>query len=112
MISHGAADADRREHQWQVEEVEDHDAYQQSARAAEELPAADAEYELHEKIECGITCEAKPEARSPSHWKKRNVGVVLDQIKNDVREHCERYCRSDVSPPHRFSKAPREPGKE
>src|SRR3954471_22012318 len=112
MISHSTANADCREHQRQVEEVEDHDAYQQSSRAAKKFPAADTERELHEEIQCGITCQAKSEARSPGHREQRNVGVVLDHIQNDMREYCERYCCSDVRPPHRFSKAPRQPGKE
>ncbi len=96
-----------RKHQRDVQQVEDHDAGQECSRSAKELPARDAEQDFHNKVERRDALQVESEARAPCHGKERDIGLVMNDIKDNVREYREPNCSADVGTPHRFAEAPR-----
>ncbi len=96
-----------RKHQRDVQQVEDHDADQECSRSAKELPARDAEQDLHNEVEKRDALQVESEARAPCHGKQRDIGLVMNDIKENMRQYREANCGPDVGTPHRFAEAPR-----
>ncbi len=101
-----------RKHQRDVQQVEDHDADQKGSRSAKEFPACDAEQNLHHEIQKRNALQIEAESRAPRHGEERDIGLVMNQVEDDMRKYREPDCSTDVGTPHRFAEAPRESGEK
>jgi hypothetical protein len=99
-------------HQRDVEQIEDHDADQKGSRSAKEFPACDAEQNLHHEIQKRNALQIEAESRAPRHGEERDIGLVMNQVEDDMRKYREPDCSTDVGTPHRFAEAPRESGEK
>jgi hypothetical protein len=95
-------------HQRNVQQVEDHDSYEKRSRSAKEFPARDAEQDLHHEIEQRNALQIETEPRSPRQRKERDIGLVMNEVQNDVRQYREPNRRADVRTAHGFAEAPGE----
>ena len=96
-----------RKHQRDVQQIEDCDADQECSRSAKELPARDAEQDLHHEVEKGNALQIESEARAPRHGKEGDVRLVMNEVQDDMRQYCEPNSSADVRAAHRFAEAPR-----
>ena len=105
---------DRREragpgkHQRNVYQIEDDNPDQQTSRTAKDLPAGDAERELHDEIEKWVALQIQAEPRSPRQRQQSDVGLVLNDVEQNVREDSKPDRRANPGSANRLSHTPRE----
>src|SRR6185437_1703468 len=74
--------------------------------AAEVRPADDAERELNEKVEYRVSLKVHFEERAPRHGQQRDVGVVVDDVQQNVGENTEGDGGVEVGAPDRCPESP------
>src|SRR6266550_4690205 len=112
MLHQGDEGAGRREHQRNVDEIEDDDRDQQRPPAAKKCPARGAERELDQKIKNWVSLQVHAETGPPLHRQQGDVRLVVNDVQDDVRENPKPDRCAKVAASRGLAKDPGERGQQ